>query len=103
MKKASVFVSLSAYEGCPNAVMEAVACGCSIVLSDIAAHREILDESCARFVDPFNIHQTVDAIAQALCDVDTSEGRVLKVKQRLQEWSIVEMARKWEDIYRACI
>ena len=48
MKKASVFVSLSAYEGCPNTVMEAMACGCPLVLSDIPAHREILDESvCA--------------------------------------------------------
>ena len=62
MKKASVFVSLSAYEGCPNTVMEAMACGCPLVLSDIPAHREILDETCALFVDPSNIQQTADVI-----------------------------------------
>ncbi len=50
MKKASVFVSLSAYEGCPNTVMEAMACGCPIIVSDIPEHREILDEQSALFV-----------------------------------------------------
>lgn len=39
---ADVFVSASLTEGCPNAVMEAMACGLSVVLSDIPAHREIL-------------------------------------------------------------
>ena len=66
MKKASVFVSLSAYEGCPNTVMEAMACGCPLVLSDIPAHREILNEKCAMFVDPSNIQQMGDIILQSL-------------------------------------
>jgi glycosyltransferase involved in cell wall biosynthesis len=37
-----VFVSASLTEGCPNAIMEALACGLPVVLSDIPAHREIL-------------------------------------------------------------
>jgi len=39
---ADIFVSASLTEGCPNAVMEALACGLPVVLSDIPAHREIL-------------------------------------------------------------
>ncbi len=103
MKKASVFVSLSAYEGCPNAVMEAMACCCPLILSDIPAHREILDESCALFVDPSNIQHTADTIVQVLCDADSSKERVLIAKQKAQEWSIAEMARNWERVYRELI
>lgn len=103
MKKASVFVSLSAYEGCPNAVMEAMACGCPLVLSDIPAHREILDESCALFVDTSNIKQTADTIMQALRDADASKGRTLIAKKKTQEWSIAEMACNYERVYKELI
>ena len=104
MKKASVFVSLSAYEGCPNTVMEAMACDCPLVLSDIPAHREILDESCALFVDPSNIQQTADTIVHALCsNAEASKGRALIAKQKTQKWSIAEMARNYERVYKKVI
>ena len=103
MKKASVFVSLSAYEGCPNAVMEAMACGCPLVISDIPAHREILDDSSALFVDRTNIGQVADAIMQTLLNADTSKGRAFIAKQKTREWSIAEMARNWERVYKECI
>jgi glycosyltransferase involved in cell wall biosynthesis len=103
MKKASVFTSLSAYEGCPNTVMEAMSCKCPLVLSDIPAHREILDENCALFVDPSDIQQTADAIMQALCNVDASNGRASIAKQKTQEWSITKMARNYERVYKELI
>ena len=103
MKKASVFVSLSAFEGCPNTVMEAMACGCPLVLSEIPAHREILDETCALFVNPSNIQQTADTIVQALANEDSSKARASKAKQKTQEWSISEMARSYERIYQEVI
>ena len=103
MKRASVFVSLSGFEGCSNAVMEAMACGCPLVLSDIPAHREIFDESCALFVDPTDIRQTADTIVQALCNVDASKGRALIAKQKSKEWTLAEMARNWERVYKNLI
>lgn len=39
-----VFVSSSESEGLPLAVLEAIACGIPVILSDISQHREILDE-----------------------------------------------------------
>ena len=99
MKKSSVFVSLSAYEGCPNTVMEAMVCGCRLVLSDIPEHREILDEGCAVLVDPYNIQQVADAIVQGLCNAEASQVRALLAKKKTREWSIAEMARNYEKIY----
>ena len=103
MKKALVFVSLSAYEGCPNTVMEAMACSCPLVLSDIPAHREILNESCALFVKPSNIQQTADAIVQAVYNTDSSKDRALIAKQKTQEWSISKMAHSYEKVYKELI
>ncbi|MCX5785942.1 MAG: glycosyltransferase [Elusimicrobia bacterium] len=100
MKKASIFVSLSAYEGCPNAVMEALMCGCPLTLSDIPAHREILDESCALFVDPANIQQTADTILQALRNTEAAKARALIAKQKTQEWTIAAMTRNYENVYK---
>lgn len=100
MKKASAFVSLSAYEGCPNTVMEAMACGCPLILSDIPAHRGFLDESCALFIEPSNFHQTADAIVQVLRNANASKGRALIAKQRTQAWSIAEMSRNYERVYK---
>lgn len=59
---ADVFVYPSPWEGSPNAVIEAMAAGLPAVVSDIAAHREIIEhgrtgflaansESMAQFVD----------------------------------------------------
>jgi glycosyltransferase involved in cell wall biosynthesis len=41
LSKADVCISASRGEGLPNAVIEAMACGCPVILSDIAPHREI--------------------------------------------------------------
>jgi glycosyltransferase involved in cell wall biosynthesis len=103
MKKASVFVSLSAYEGCPNTVMETMVCGCPLVLSDIPAHREILDESCAIFVDPSNVRQTASAITQVINNTEASKRRALLAKQKTIGWSIAEMARNYERVYKECL
>lgn len=99
MKKAAVFVSLSAYEGCPNTVLEAMVCGCPMVLSDIPAHREIIDESCSLFVDPNNIQQTADTIIETLNNTDAAKARALIAKQKTLGWSIEEMAKNYVKVY----
>jgi glycosyltransferase involved in cell wall biosynthesis len=39
------YISASISEGLPNSIMEAMACGVPVILSDIEAHRELLEKS----------------------------------------------------------
>lgn len=45
LSKADVVISASRGEGLPHAVIEAMACGCPVILSDIAPHREIAGDA----------------------------------------------------------
>lgn len=103
MKSASLFVSLSAYEGCPNAVMEALACECPVILSDIPAHRELVDERSAVFTDPTNIEEIARAIVLALRSEETTRARAFIAKEKVKDWSVSEMGRRYERVYEEAI
>ena len=48
MKSAAALVSPAIFEGSPNVVLEGMACGVPLVVSDIPEHRELLEDSAAR-------------------------------------------------------
>lgn len=62
MKSAKLYISTSYYEGQPNAVLEAYAAGCELILSDISEHKNIIDSSVAYFVQPSSIFEIADKI-----------------------------------------
>ncbi len=66
---ASVFVLPSLYEGFGLPPLEAMACGCPAIVSDIASIREVCGDA-AYYVDPHD----ANAIAQGLYDVLTDES-----------------------------
>lgn len=103
MKKASVFVSLSAYEGCPNTVLEAIACGCQLVLSDIPAHREIASHNGALFVTPSNIKQTANTIMKALKSLKTlDENKSIAIRNN-GRFSFLDIAKRYEQVYKSSL
>ena len=102
-KKASVFVSLSASEGHPNAVMEAMHCGCPLVLSDIPAHREILDRQSALFVRPDSATEAAAAIVRVLENPSEAAQRAAYARLKAQAWSIEAMAEGYEKVYQDCL
>jgi glycosyltransferase involved in cell wall biosynthesis len=99
MKRADVLVSLSRFEGHPNAVLEAAACSCPLVLSEIAAHREIASEEAALFVDPDSVTAVADAIVRCLAEPETARARALRARAEVEGLSAGEMARRYAELY----
>ncbi|MBI5743153.1 MAG: glycosyltransferase family 4 protein [Elusimicrobia bacterium] len=72
---ADAFVSVSNFEGCPNSVLEAMAAGCPLVVSDMAEHREILDETTALLCDGASPSSIARALKAAVTDREGAAAR----------------------------
>lgn len=99
LKRADVFVSTSYCEGRPNTVLEAMACGCPLVVSDIPEHREFLDGRSALFADPHSPEQIAETILSVLSNPQAARQRALVAKARTTEWSVATMAGEYERVY----
>jgi glycosyltransferase involved in cell wall biosynthesis len=100
MKRADLVVSVSAYEGCPNTVMEAMATRCPLIVSDIPAHRHLLNESAALFVNPGNPAAIADAIEATLSRPHEARERAKRARTLIEPLSVEAMAAAYHREYR---
>lgn len=100
MRGAAVVVSLSRYEGAPNVVMEAMACGTPLVVSAIDAHRHLLDDASALFAPPDDIAAAAAAIRTALLDRDAAIERARNARENAKTYSVEATARAYSAIYK---
>jgi glycosyltransferase involved in cell wall biosynthesis len=84
---ASDLVTLPSYmEGCPNVVLEALACGRPVVATNVGGIPEILNDKCGRLVPP----REPDALAHALASVlDASWDAAAISAHWSRSWSTV--------------
>jgi glycosyltransferase involved in cell wall biosynthesis len=101
MKRASVLLSVSFFEGSPNVVLEAMACGCPLVVSEIPAHRELLDDDMAIFVDPSRPGDVAAAIASVLNDPAGAAKRARAALARVQAYASPVVAQRYAEVYTA--
>ncbi len=89
---ADVFVLPSLAEGCPNSVIEAMACGLPIISSDLPFNSDILSNLTSILIDPNNIEQIADAINRVyenkalqakLSDASILMSETLKINNRV--------------------
>ncbi len=78
MKTADVFISLSEFEGMPNCVAEAVACGLPVILSDIPSHRAFLDDELALLVSRDSVTEIAESICHTLEHKEEAAQRAAK-------------------------
>ncbi len=99
MKRADVFVTVSSFEGQPNTVLEAAACECPLVVSDIPAHRELLTAETATFVNAHHPEDIARGIRVCLADRNAAAQRAQAARRTVEAKSAKEIARQYEEVY----
>lgn len=79
--KFDIYVNCSFSEGMSNTVLESMACGLPVVVSDVAGHRTWLDEGDNALF--FN-SDDADALAAALASLDSGERRRIGANNRVK-------------------
>jgi glycosyltransferase involved in cell wall biosynthesis len=100
IKAADVVVSASFFEGHPNVVLEALACERPVVVSDIPAHREFLDDRTARFFDPHSADDAATALGEALRDRAGTAARVAAARDVITMLDPLRVAELYDDVSR---
>jgi glycosyltransferase involved in cell wall biosynthesis len=100
LKSADVLVSPSRFEGCPNVVLEAMACGCPLIVSDIPAHRELLDDRSALFASPDDAQGFAERLDQMIDDPESATERARIAQARAEHHALPEVARQYLTVYR---
>ena len=101
---ADVFVSASTVEGLPVAVLEAMACRCLVVLSDIPAHREIASHaSSVQLVEPGDVDgfaRAIDRVAAMSPAARLRAGEALRGCV-IQHYSVRQMSEAYGRVYES--
>lgn len=97
--KASLFVYPSLWEGggCPP--LEAMACGCPVASSNMAAIREIVGDAGILF-DPYNIEEMANAIERALSEEQLRNELIKKGFEQVKKFSWEKVARETLEVYK---
>ncbi len=95
---ASVFVWPSLYEGFGLPPLEAMACGCPAIVSDIASIREVCGEA-AYYVDPYDADYMAQCILKVLSDETLRQYLREKGAERSKLFSWEDSAGKLVDVF----
>jgi len=96
-------ISMSRYEGNPNVVLEAMAGGCPVVLSDIPAHREIADASSALFVPVDDADALSAAVDHLVTDKHGALQRAGRANERVASMTVTAMADAYDAVYNEAL
>lgn len=101
---ARIYVSASSYEGRSNSVLEALAAGLVVAVSDIAGHREIVqDGSNGILVDFDNVSEASRRIAAVLSDSAIENGLKSAAQETTKALTWSNTARKYSQLFEQCL
>ena len=97
--RATAFVYPSLYEGFGIPLLEALACGCPVVASDIPSSREVADD-CAMYFDPSSA-EDLRAVLDKVLTEGANEARRSAGISRAAQFSWNETARQTLEVYHS--
>ena len=100
MKRADVMISASFFEGHPNAILEAMAAGCPLVVSDIPGHRALLNSDRAILAPSDRPEILAAGVASVLSSPGPARIRAAEAKKQVERFSLAEMVRRYDHAYR---
>jgi glycosyltransferase involved in cell wall biosynthesis len=83
---ADIFVYPSLYEGFGLPVLEAMACGCPVIVSNISSLREVVGEAGV-LVDPYDVEALAHAMTIVLQDDELKREMSRKGTEQAQKFS----------------
>lgn len=95
---AACFILPSLYEGFGLPLLEAMACGCPVIASNITAIPEVVGDA-GMLVDPQDIKGIASAIEQVLSDEELREKLIEKGIEHARKYSWDKSARETLNIY----
>jgi len=103
MKRAAVVVGVSVFEGNPNALLEAIACGTPLVVSDIPAHRALVNEESAWLVDAASPESIAQGLLAALGDRAEAQARAERARAVVASRSADDVAAQYAEVYESVV
>ncbi len=95
------FVLPSLREGMPISILEALACGCPVISSNVGAVHELLDDIAGCRVVPVN---DLEALVNAMMALRWTPGPLLEASDRIScHYSSAHMATRYAGIYREAV
>jgi glycosyltransferase involved in cell wall biosynthesis len=101
ISRAAVFVLSSRYEGFPNGVLEAMACGTPVIATDCpSGPREIIDGGVGRLVPVDDCKAMAGALVELLEDRGLREAMARRGRERVEErYSLPRMVAAYERLF----
>tara|TARA_B100000242_G_C43054158_1_gene492854 strand:+ start:1913 stop:3022 length:1110 start_codon:yes stop_codon:yes gene_type:complete len=99
-KKASLFISLSRFEGMPNSVIEAALCRTPLFLSAIPTHLEVIPKNMAYFTSNYNSLDLGTQILNYLENSKMIKRRADELFKKVNKYSTEFMIKEYINIYK---
>ncbi|HMH22009.1 MAG TPA: glycosyltransferase family 1 protein [Puia sp.] len=96
-REAALLVFPSLYEGFGIPLLEAMACGCPVIVSETSSMPEVCGDA-AMYVDPTSKEAISKAIGRLLCDANLREGLRQKGFERAKQFSWKQAAESFKTI-----
>ena len=103
MLEADVFISLSKGEGLPIAVLEAMYCGCFLILSKIPPHKEVSPPSdrCI-YVDKDNEEEIINSLNYAANEIfKIKDQRDMSKQYSIERFGLNNMLEGYMEVYKS--